>query len=199
VIILQSPTPLHWGQLNVPLWGLQRDWFDKETETPLMFSLATDSNDLWFIAAGKTPAQIHPLARPGAFVAELWRYDCAELFLSHPKIERYIEFNLAANGAWWSAEFTQPRQRVEEMDVIFPDVKTFAELSPDGGWMSAMSIPLDVLHARIGWEETSLMNVTFITGSPNQKFLSASKLPGDQPDFHQPTHFSSFRYHPIEE
>ena len=164
-----------------------------------MFSLAVDPTHLWFIAAGKKPTQLHPLARPGAFVAELWRYDCAELFLAHPKMERYIEFNLAANGAWWSAEFTKPRQRAEEADVAFPEVMTYAELSPDGGWMSAMSIPVDILHARMGWNEESLVNVTFINGSPKQQFLTATKLLGDVPDFHQPSHFSSYRYHPLKE
>jgi hypothetical protein len=155
-----------------------------------MFSLAVDPQRLWFIAAGKTPARLHPRARPGIFLAELWKHDCAELFIADPLRNRYLEFNLAANGAWWSAEFTSPRQRADELDIAFPEVATFAELSPEGGWLSAMAIPLDLLQARIGWSADSFVNVTFITQSPAQRFISANRLPGAEPDFHLPQHFS---------
>lgn len=199
MVILKSKTPLQWGELSLPVWGLNRDWCDATLDEPLMFSLANDSQRLWFVAAGKVPGKIHPQARPGAFVAELWRYDCAELFLADPLSGRYIEFNLAANGAWWSCEFFAPRQRAEEIDIAFPEVATFAELSPEGGWMCAMAIPLDLLEARIGFGEQSRLNVNFITNSPEQRFLSATKLPGQTPDFHQPVHFSPFVYHNLEE
>jgi hypothetical protein len=198
MLILRSAPLIQWGDLSLPVWGLQRDWHGKELDSPLMFSLAEDDHRLWWIAAGKTPAKLHPQARPGAFLAELWRFDCAELFLADPVSGRYFEFNLAANGAWWSAEFTAPRQRAESTDIAFPEVATFAELSPDGGWMSAMALPLDLLKARLQWSESSLINVTFIVNSPDQQFVSATRLPGDDPDFHQPKHFSSFRYHPLE-
>jgi hypothetical protein len=199
MLILQSAKVLQWGELSLPVWGLQRDWHGAPLTEPLMFSLAVDPQRLWFVAAGKSPTRIHPQARPGAFVAELWRFDCAELFIADPVSGRYIEFNLAANGAWWNAEFTAPRVRAEEIDIAFPEVATFAELSPDGGWMSAMAIPRDLLHARLNWGENSRINVTFIVNSPDQQFLSATPLPGAEPDFHQPAHFSSFRHHPLEE
>jgi len=199
MLILQSTKLLHWGELSLPVWGLQRDWHGAPLPAPMMFSLAVDPQRLWFVAAGKSPARMHPQARPGAFVAELWRYDCAELFLADPVSGRYAEFNLAANGAWWNAEFTAPRTRAEEIDIAFPEVATFAELSPDGGWMSAMAIPLDLLQARLAWGRDSRINVTFIVNSPQQQFLSASPLPGSEPDFHQPSHFSPFTYHPLEE
>jgi hypothetical protein len=199
MLILRAAQPLQWGDLSLPVWGLQRDWFDATLASPMMFSLAEDEQRLWFVAAGKSPAKIHPQARPGAFVAELWRYDCAELFLADPVSGRYFEFNLAANGAWWSAEFLAPRQRAESIDIAFPEVATYAELSPDGGWMSAIAIPVDLLKARLGWSDSSLINVTFIVNSPEQQCLTAARLPGEEPDFHQPAHFSSFRYHPLED
>ncbi len=198
MLILRSAQPLLWGDLSLPVWGLERDWFGTALASPMMFSLAEDGKRLWFLAAGKSPAKIHPQARPGAFLAELWRYDCAELFLADPVSGRYVEFNLAANGAWWSAEFLAPRERADRMDIAFPEVATFAELSPDGGWMSAMAIPLDLLKARLNWSDSSRVNVTFIVNSPEPQFLTASRLPGEEPDFHQPAYFSSFRYHPLE-
>ncbi|MFY7818173.1 MAG: hypothetical protein ACOVRB_07390 [Akkermansiaceae bacterium] len=199
MLILQTAQPLQWGDLSLPVWGVQRDWFGSALKSPMMFSLAEDGQRLWFVAAGKSPSHIHPQARPGAFVAELWRYDCAELFLADPASGRYFEFNLAANGAWWNAEFVAPRRRAESIDIAFPEVATFAELSPDGGWMSAIAIPLDLLRARLGWADSSLINVTFIVNSPKQQFLTTTRLPGEEPDFHQPAHFSSFHYHPLEE
>ena len=199
MVILRTKKAIQWGELSLPVWGLGRDWLGEEITPPLMFSLAIDSHRLWFIAAGKTPSKMHPQARPGAFVAELWRYDCAELFLCDPASGRYFEFNLAANGAWWNAEFVAPRQRADELDIAFPEVGTFAELSPEGGWMSAMAIPLDLLEARIGFGSETRINVTFITGTPAQQFLSATKLPEAAPNFHQPAHFSSFQFHDIDE
>ena len=199
MVILKSRENLQWGELSLPVWGLGHDWYGEKIDAPLMFSLAIDPQRLWFVAAGKSPGKIHPQARPGAYVAELWRFDCAELFLADPQSGRYLELNLAANGAWWSCEFIAPRQRAEEADIAFPEVATFAELSPEGGWMCAMAIPLDLLEARIGFIANSRINVNFITNSPIQQFLSATKLPGDTPDFHQPAHFSPVVYHDLKE
>lgn len=188
--IYHSTAPLSWGDLSLPLWGLTQDLAGHSLCSPLMFSIAFDVERLWFVAAGKTPAQIHPQARPGQFLAELWKFDCVEFFIANARSERYLEFNLAANGAWWSAEFIGPRQRAEVQHVAFPEVATFAELSPEGGWLSAMAIPLDLLQARIDWSLESFVNVTAIVETPQQRFVSANPLPGDTPDFHQPQHFS---------
>jgi hypothetical protein len=199
VLIFKSKKTLHWGELDVPLWGLEKDWHERLLDSASAFSLVIDDRNLWFIAASRLPAKVHPAARPGAFVAELWKHDVAELFIADPCSGRYIEFNLAANGAWWSCEFRAPRERAESIDIAFPGVATHAELSIDGGWMAALAIPIDLLGARIGFGATSLINVTFIVASPDQKFVSAAKLPGVEPDFHQPGHFSGFQFHELEE
>lgn len=188
--IIRSNIPLEWGDLSLPMWGLAHDIFDQALEFRLLFSLAFDEQRLWFVAAGSQPACSHPQSRHGKFMRGLWQFDCAELFIADPRSGRYLEFNLAANGAWWSAEFVAPRQRADERDLAFPEVATFADLSPDGGWLSAMSVPLDLLTARIDWSAYSRVNVTFITRSPAQQFVSASPLPGATPNFHQPKHFS---------
>ncbi|RYD48822.1 MAG: hypothetical protein EOP83_25990 [Verrucomicrobiaceae bacterium] len=126
---------------------------------------------------------------------ELWKYDVAELFLTDPTSGRYFEFNLSPNAAWWSCEFTAPRQRAEETDIAFPDVTTYAELAPDGGWVAAMSIPLDLLEARLNFGETTKLNVTFILDSPEQRFLSVANLGEGEPDFHRPERFSPVKFH----
>lgn len=195
MLIEHKSTPLQWGSLDVALFGLEKDWYGHQLDVPAAFGLAIDHASLWFVATRQKPAQIHPKARPGAFTPELWKHDVAEFFLSHPVSGRYLEFNLAPNGAWWSAEFTAPLVRADENDVEIPGVKTFSDLAPDGTWVAAASIPLDVLQARFGFGNDTRMNVTFIVDSPNQKFLTASPPPAGDPDFHRPDVFQQVNIH----
>ncbi|MDB6079215.1 MAG: hypothetical protein JWO82_2962 [Akkermansiaceae bacterium] len=187
--VIRSNLLLAWGELDLPLFGVGRDWAGVACDPPAAFCLAVDPQRLWFIASHARSARLHPAARPGKFTADLWQYDVAELFLSHPGTGRYLEFNLAPNGAWWSCEFTAPRKRAEEADIAFPEVATYAELSPDGGWVAAMAIPLALLQARLDFGPGTRGNVTFILGSPAQRFLTAAKLGDGDPDFHRPGHF----------
>jgi hypothetical protein len=189
VTIFKTPQPLRWGSLDLPLFGLGRDWHGEPVRPAAGFSLAVDDRHLWFVAHHDNAAHPHPEARAGTFQAELWRHDVAELFLADPVSGRYFEFNLAPNGAWWSGEFTAPRVRAGETDDPMPDVATFAEAAEDGSWLAAMALPLDLLRARLDFGPQTRANVAFILGSPRQSFLSAADLGGDLPDFHQPGKF----------
>ncbi len=195
--IFTCPTPLLWGNLDVPLLGLDKDLTGEPLLPAAAYSLVMDPARLWFVATHRAAATIHPDARPGGFLAGLWQHDVAELFIADPVSGRYLEFNLAPNGAWWTCEFTAPRVREDEMDIAMPDVATFSELAADGTWVAAMSLPLDLLRARIGFGETSRANVTMILGSPTQRFLSASDLGQGEPDFHQPDRFREVRFTPL--
>jgi hypothetical protein len=186
MLIEKKHQPLHWGALDIALFGLEKDWHGEPLDDPAAFGLAIDHGSFWFVATRRKPASLHPDARPGKFTAELWKYDVAEFFISHPESGRYLEFNLAPNGAWWSAEFTAPRVRANENDVEMPGVKTFSDLTSDGTWLAAVSIPLDILQARLDFGEASRMNVTMIVDSPEQRFLTASPAPSGEPDFHLP-------------
>ena len=186
--------PLRWGELDMNLFGVEKDWYGEPFAKPLAFGLAVDRDYLWFVAGHQEPASFHPEARPGAFQAELWKHDVAEFFLLDPTSGKYLEFNLAPNGAWWSAVFTAPRERERAEDTQFPDVATYADLSPDGGWMAAAAIPLKHLRSEFSFGDTSQMNVTFIVKSPEQKFASAVKLEGGKPDFHQPEKFTKVNF-----
>ena len=187
--IFTSPDPLQWGALDVPLLGIAKDWHGAPVEPPAGFALAVDGRRLWFVAHHRAAAGLHPQARPGAFQAELWKHDVAELFIADPASGRYFEFNLAPNGAWWSCEFTAPRVRAEQCDIAMPEIATFADMAADGAWVAAMAIPLDLLKARLDFGPRSLANVTLILGSPEQQFLTAADLGGGAPDFHQPHRF----------
>ena len=195
--IFTSLEPLMWGELDLPLFGVNRDWAGIQVEPAAGFSLAVDENRLWFLACHRKPAQLHPKARPGLFQAELWRYDVAELFIADPRSGRYLEFNLAPNGAWWSCEFKAPRVREEEIDIAMPEVATFSELAADGSWVAAMALPLDLLKARLDFGIQSSANVTFILNSPEQRFLTAADLGSGEPDFHQPQRFPQVAFAPI--
>ena len=194
MLIEHKNEPLHWGALDLALFGIQNDWYGRPLDVPAAFGLAIDHGSFWFVASCRKPALLHPDARPGKFTPELWKYDVAEFFLSHPASGRYLEFNLAPNGAWWSAEFTAPHVRAHEDDLEIPSVKTYAELAPDGSWLTAASIPLELLEARFGFGPESRMNVTFILDSPEQKFLTATPAPeGTEPDFHHPDLFQNIQ------
>lgn len=195
--VFTSPRQLVWGELDVPLFGLMKDLAGTPLDVPAVFSLVADPQHLWFVANHRKPALIHPLARPGRFQAELWRHDVAELFLADPVSGRYFEFNLAPNGAWWSCEFTAPRVRAEEVEIAMPEVATFSEMAPDGSWVAAMALPVDLLKARLDFGTGTRLNVTMILESPRQRFLSAVNLGEGEPDFHQPDRFSQAAFHPL--
>jgi len=193
MILFSSPEPLRWGALDLPLFGLGKDWHGAEISPAAGFALAQDGERLWFLASRAKPAAPHPEARPGKFVPRLWEHDVAELFLADLASGRYLEFNLAPNGAWWNAEFTAPRVRTDGANLAMPDVQTFAEQATDGSWVAALSLPLDVLQARIGYGPETRANVTFILDSPAQRFLTATDLGGGEPDFHRPDRFAPLK------
>lgn len=195
--IFTSLRPLVWGELDVPMLGLEKDWFGAPLQPAAGFCLAMDEKRLWFIAHHRKAANLHPQARPGVFQAELWRHDVAELFISDPVSGRYFEFNLAPNAAWWSCEFTAPRVRAENTDIVMPEVATFSDMAADGAWVAAMAIPLDLLRARLDFGTETRANVTMILGSPDQKFFTAADLGGGEPDFHLPHRFPAVVVAPL--
>lgn len=195
--IFTSKAPLIWGQLDVPMLGIEKDWHGEPLQPPAAYALAMDARRLWFIAHHRKPAQLHPLARPGRFQAELWRHDVAECFLADPVSGRYFEFNLSPNGAWWSCEFTAPRVRAEEIDIVMPEIETFSDMSVDGAWIVAMSIPLDLLRARLNFGPGIRANVAMILESPAQRFITATDLGGGEPDYHLPGRFPEASFTPV--
>ena len=196
VTIFQCARPLAWGELDLPLIGISRDWDGAALDPPAGFALADDGLRLWFVAHHRAPAEPHPRAMPGAFLAGLWQHDCAELFLTDPAGQRYFEFNLAPNGAWWSCEYTAPRVRAEEVDIAMPEVATFADLAADGAWVAAMALPVDLLRARLDYGPGSRANVTFMLGGQRRRHASAADLGGGSPDFHRPSRFPAVDFTP---
>ena len=177
--------------------GITTGWDGSPLEPPLCFSIACDADSLWFVAARSVPAKCRPGAQPGAFTEGLWEWDVAELFLSDPESGRYLELNLAPNGAWWAATFTAPRVRAAVQPGFEGLIRAHAEETPGDGWCAALRIPLALLEREIGYGQMTKANVTAILGSPDQTFHSAAKLPGAVPDFHQPSRFPSIAPSPL--
>lgn len=189
-----SDKPLSWGALDLSLFGVDKDWFGKPVKPPVAFGFAVDLKYLWFVVSHQKSPSLHPAARPGDFKSELWKYDVAEFFLTDPKTGRYLEFNLAPNGAWWSAEFTAPRIRTEIADNPFPGVATFADMASDGSWLAAAAIPLEQLRNSLNFGSESHLNASFILNSPEQQFLTATDLGEGEPNFHLPDKFSKVNF-----
>lgn len=195
--IFVSEKTLHWGRLDLPLLGLDSDWFGTPLAPPQTFSLALDPCDLWFISSFPVPSKTHPQAAAGEFTPELWKHDVAELFLANSSNNHYLEFNLAANGAWWASKFSSPRNPSSSQPNFDSGITTYASDSSPNHSISALKIPVDLLQEEIEFSSTTKANITFIQNSPNQRFLTAAKLTGDKPDFHQPDQFLKLQFTPL--
>jgi hypothetical protein len=185
----QSDRPLAWGDLDLPVLGLTSDWYGRALNPPMGFAVAADATSLWFIATRQASATCRPGAAPGAFTEGLWEWDVAELFLGHPARGEYLEFNLAPNGAWWAAKFSAPRVRALEQPDFQSAVTSHGDEISEGGWCAGIRVPLDFLEKEISLCPQTTANVTAILNSPQQTFHSACRLPGADPDFHQPAAF----------
>lgn len=195
--IFTSETPLSWGKLDLPLCGLSEDWFGNILDEATTFSLAKDSESLWFIGIFTSTANIHPSASSGEFTPELWKYDVAELFLANPATGEYLEFNLTSNGAWWASKFSSVRKPSAQQPDFTAHIHSHHDLSSAKLAVVGLQIPLNFLKKEIDFGVTTAANITIIRDSPSQRYLSASKLPGAQPDFHQPTNFPTVSFTPL--
>ncbi|MDB4141878.1 hypothetical protein N9733_00260 [Akkermansiaceae bacterium] len=170
------------------LWTLGRpigtDWFDEHQPQQPTFLCAVDATRLYFLAGDKNHPKYHPEGKPSSFQPELWKYDVAEFFLASPDGSSYLEFNLSPNGAWWSARFAGAKPRIPLDLPPLAGVETAGEITEEG-WQVRASIPL----SELGPLEGSLLNVTFILGSPDQRFFTSAPLGATEPDFHCPSHF----------
>lgn len=187
--LFQSDRPLAWGELDLPVLGMTSDWHGRALNPPLGFVLVTDTKSLWFVATRQSPATCRPGVAPGAFTEGLWEWDVAELFLADPTRGNYLEFNLAPNGAWWAAKLISPRVRAQTQPDFQSAVTSYWEKISDNGWCAAIQVPIDFLKSEIGFGSQTTANATAILNSPKQSFHSVAKLPGAEPDFHQPASF----------
>ena len=164
---------------------LCKEWYGNSMEPPYCFSMQLTDEGLIFRAARAAAASVHPVARPGEFREELWKYDAAEFFITTPSGDKYMEFNLSPNGAWWASVFSAPRVVAAGYENWRPQVQASGQ-STEEGWECAALIPTAALE-QVGITPADCkLAVCAILSSPQQVFLT-SALPCDtQPDFHRP-------------
>ena len=171
--------------LSVPLAPIRLDWFGIELSSPPLIGCAIDPQHFHLRASRAAPGTVHPDAKPGCFTPNLWQYDAVEFFLVDPENGHSLEFNLAPNGAWWSCEFTAPRQRAQADDEPFPGVTTTGQVRRDS-WEATASLPLDQLRERFHFGPSTRFNTNATLLNPGPTFLTAAPLGPGKPDFHQP-------------
>ena len=169
--------------------SIDQDWFGKPLANPVRLIFWINEGRLHFLTrVSPSPGLSHPESQPSQFHAELWKYDVAEFFISDPVSGRYLEFNLAPNGSWWSCGFLAPRTPSLGQPAPIPEVET--QTQQDGAsWSAKASLPLSWLQEHYNFGEESKLNATFILGSPRQIFLTAARPGMGEPDFHRPEEF----------
>lgn len=195
--IFTSDKSLSWKILDLPWCEVTEDWSGSTLKEPSTFNLVKDVESLWFISNFPISANIHPTAFPGQFSPELWKYDVAELFLTNPTTGEYLEFNLTSNGAWWASKFSSVRTPSAQQPNFSAQIRSHYDLTGVHRCVAGIQIPINFLKKEIDFGITTAANIAIIRDSPSQRYLSASKLPGPQPDFHQPAHFQTVTFTPL--
>lgn len=168
---------------------ISTDWSGKKVPKPVKYLFWVDKDHFYFLAKDENgPGLSHPECQPHQYHAELWKYDVAEFFLRSADGSRYLEFNLAPNGSWWTSSFSSPRQFAPGEPAPVPDVVTSTR-QDDDSWSAMAGLSLQWLNKNYDFGETSRLNATFILRSPEQIFLTAGNLGPGEPDFHRPEHF----------
>lgn len=126
---------------------------------------------------------------PGEFHRGLWKFDCGELWLGNPSTGRYLEFNLAPNGAWWAMAFSGVR--IEDPSCPPPDCVGIGKVERDK-WTASLTTTRAEIRRCLGSDTELTGNLTLVLGGcpdvnpPLENFSSLGKLGGVQPDFHRP-------------
>lgn len=171
---------------------LWRDWFNQPIELPFGYSIEIKKGVLTFSASRMAPANCDMTLLPRTFQSGLWQRDCAELFIADNVAgsSRYLELNLSPAGAWWGCVFKDVREPEQELSSLKPLCTSNVE---NEGWRTNISFPLAQLPIAVTPFSSVRMNVcAMLLQNEKQLFLSATKLEGEKPNFHQPGQFKEF-------
>ena len=161
---------------------LMEDWHGKPCPH-VSFEVSKSTVWTFRVDVQSTPDQF-PLSEPYQYKEGLWEQDVAEWFLVDTETQRYIEFNLAPNGAWWMMFFEDIRLRTTQP---LPDLSvvntTFSQQKHS--WQAELKIPESLLLNWLG-DTTWTHNVCFIIGHKPRQFISLCNLSSNTPDFHRP-------------
>ncbi len=176
---------------NAPWQQLTHEWYGTPMEPPVDFRFQLTATELIFSARRPCPALLHPEARENRFQTELWKYDTTEFFVANVAADRYLEFNLSPNGAWWAAAFTGPRVVDERVPAVPQGVITRGHADAQS-WECEARFPLaylELMGIHPG-QAPCRMAATAILNSPDYHFLTTAEDQSGKPDFHRPWAFA---------
>ncbi len=119
-----------------------------------------------------------PPEAPAGSTPGLWNHEVVEVFIAGPN-EQYLELEFGPYGHFLALSFDGVRQAIGEPHTLF-----FRTVILKQNWMGTARVPYSLLPAG-----PHRINATAIHGGNRRRYLSAQPLPGDAPDFHQPSAF----------
>jgi hypothetical protein len=140
--------------------------------------MAVASSGLWVevdapLRGGPLPAE-PPGWRPG-----LWEFDVVELFVGGT--DGYLECELGPGGHHWTLRF----RRIREAEPTRLDLGAVAVVHHRARWRTGVTLPWAWLPDGIDRGIACAIH-----GHPPERTYEVSaRLPGAQPDFHQPAHW----------
>ncbi len=124
----------------------------------------------------------------GEFCEGLWKFDCAEFFISDHKGESYQEFNIAPQGAWWNAEFEAYRRQTKAASDL--GVKIYSKKNANQ-WEVGLSVPLSKLYLK---PERANVSFILINADGQPQYVSFTNFSVKDPDFHLVSEFPSIAW-----
>jgi len=149
-----------------------------------------DLKNLWFLGQTDYPAGKLPDSEPNSYTEWLGNFDVIEFFFAD-KSGHYSEYHLAPFGRWWMQTFAVPRQKDPNLEI--PMVKVESDLSITSGWATYLKMPLRFWTGKLNSEPLS-GNFTATFRSQQPPLASLLRLPGEKPNFHQPTEFAPLEF-----
>lgn len=116
----------------------------------------------------------------------LWEHEVVELFVATSPRE-YVELELGPHGHWIALSF----QGVRNAIACPCPSRSWARVEAER-WRGELHVPASLVR------DASTFNACSIHGVGAQRvYASSTPLPGEQPDFHQPDHFSRIEWSSI--
>jgi len=155
-------------------------WRGKELPHPFSWGLAIDPSTLWFVAQVPAVATSELIGRQGEFVEGLWESDVAELFLRDSQ-GRYQEFNVSADGAWWSMTFSAYRERHNRPRKPVPSAVSVRCNSIS--WTAVLGLEIQSLDVSLlDPLQAHISGIVYEAAAP--VYLTSGKALHFDPDFH---------------
>ncbi len=181
---------------------ITKDWYGKPCpKVGFDLSIKDSTPTQWVFSVNVQAAKSkQSIAQPNEYKEGLWEQDVAEWFIANPANGRYVEFNLAANGAWWLMAFSKPRQRIENFSANFltniaekEKIKTSSS-QQEQSWSAELCIPKKLLVEILDegdWTYNVCFIVSDVSNKSQKRYMSLNSLSSLDPDFHLPGEFTT--------